>query len=673
MASSGLGQILSLLYWSLCGLIRGGYGEVSSITLNQETFLDPDQNFFLRWGYNSTHIDVEVTAQTLGWLSVAISPNGGMDTSDGMIAWVEDSTGEVTVQDRWLSATKPYSPKRIIYKLDAQQDWVLVSGSQNATHTTIRAIRRLVTCDSEDRPFTKDTVRLLFALHPEDPIPWAVWFSHHAERGTRSLMMLSDSFRVNSTSMQTEKSRDLQQLNIVADKVSISATSRTMYYCSLIKLPTFSEKRHVITTQPVVTKGNEAIVHHVLAYLCKDKIDDTFPERGFDCTYDQPRPMRNLVTSNCTTIIGVFGIGSEPYHYPAEAGFPLTPEMSGRYVFLENHYDNPNGLAITDSSGIRLTTTTKLRPNDAATMMAGYSDVGYSMMIPPKVEDFVIYARCTQNCTVAILPDTGVKIINVLLHTHLLGRKLYLRQIRKNKELAPIAKDEFYDFNYQESQRLNPPRVILPGDELIMECHYNSLARDNVTFGGWGTPEEMCMAFVTYYPATPVITFCSSETSLNSVIPVTGTPFTSVGTSLTANETTDLVTAMQDSEAKRTAYKNYMSTTFQWTQQNLKAMQNLQRFTNYSAHCISNSSKPSPQFLILKPGNYSSYREASTCPVPGPTVRLTSQKQHTSARPKSLPISTPPIRIPSSEAGVFRTDHATVLSIIAVSHIFIFV
>ena len=45
-----------------------------------------------------------------------------------------------------------------------------------------------------------------------------------------------------------------------------------------------------------------------------------------------------------------------------------------------------------------------------------------------------------------------------------------------------MAKDETYDFNYQESQRMNPPKSLLPGDELIMECHYNSMDRNNVTF-----------------------------------------------------------------------------------------------------------------------------------------------------------------------------------------------
>ena len=46
-------------------------------------------------------------------------------------------------------------------ELDDQQDWILVSGDQNATHTTIRAVRKLRTCDSMDRPFA---VKILLPL-----------------------------------------------------------------------------------------------------------------------------------------------------------------------------------------------------------------------------------------------------------------------------------------------------------------------------------------------------------------------------------------------------------------------------------------------------------------------------------------------------------------------------
>lgn len=56
----------------------------------------------------------------------------------------------VSLQDRFLVAEQL---SNVQLRLDAQQDWQLISGSQNATHTVIRAIRKLQTCDAEDRPF----------------------------------------------------------------------------------------------------------------------------------------------------------------------------------------------------------------------------------------------------------------------------------------------------------------------------------------------------------------------------------------------------------------------------------------------------------------------------------------------------------------------------------------
>jgi Copper type II ascorbate-dependent monooxygenase, N-terminal domain len=62
--------------------------------------------------------------------------------------------------------------------------------------------------------------------------------------------------------------------------------------------------------KPTVTAGNEGIVHHLLAYLCNNKIDDRFPNKDFECSFDRENPLRDMVMSNCTTILGVFAVGS---------------------------------------------------------------------------------------------------------------------------------------------------------------------------------------------------------------------------------------------------------------------------------------------------------------------------------------------------------------------------
>jgi len=70
-----------------------------------------------------------------------------------------------------------------------------------------------------------------------------------------------------------------------------------------------------------------------------------------------------------------------------------------------------------------------------------------------------------------------------------------LRHIRNGKELDPLAYDNHYDFNYQEYRKLDKEVTILPGDELIMECEYDT--KRNSTFilvspkRGWGFQQKV--------------------------------------------------------------------------------------------------------------------------------------------------------------------------------------
>ena len=49
-----------------------------------------------------------------------------------------------------------------------------------------------------------------------------------------------------------------------------------------------------------------------------------------------------------------------------------------------------------------------------------------------------------------------------------------------------------------------------PGDELILNCQYNSKDRNDFTLGGESTQEEMCLNFVLYYPRIDM-PFCLSS------------------------------------------------------------------------------------------------------------------------------------------------------------------
>jgi hypothetical protein len=104
-------------------------------------------------------------------------------------------------------------------------------------------------------------------------------------------------------------------------------------------------------------------------------------------------------------------------------------------------------------------------------------------------------------CTSKIPPE-GVHVYNAFLHAHTSARKMKVRHFRNGKELPWIVNDENYDFNYQTNRVLNNEVLLLPGDQLISECTYDTMWKNGSSvIGGHSTTDEMCMVFLAYYPA----------------------------------------------------------------------------------------------------------------------------------------------------------------------------
>lgn len=47
-------------------------------------------------------------------------------------------------------------------------------------------------------------------------------------------------------------------------------------------------------------------------------------------------------------------------------------------------------------------------------------------------------------------------------------------------------------------------RNVLPGDELITECSYDTRGRMRPTLGGYSSKQEMCLSFILHYPRIPL-------------------------------------------------------------------------------------------------------------------------------------------------------------------------
>ncbi|XP_072355246.1 DBH-like monooxygenase protein 1 homolog isoform X2 [Scyliorhinus torazame] len=272
---------------------------------------------------------------------------------------------------------------------------------------------------------------------------------------------------------------------------TIIAFSRDLNSCD--------HKDKIITVEPIIQKGHEHLVHHILLYQCHSILNDSALDVGHEC-YNSNMPDDFF---NCESIILAWAIGGKGFSYPADVGLSLGTSADPVYVMMEMHYDNSNYReGYVDSSGLKLLYTPVLRKYDAGVIETGVW-VSLYHMIPPDMSSYISQGHCSMECLQEALSQekaSGIHVFAVLLHSHLAGRALRIRHFRNDVEQPLLAHDDEFDFNFQEFRYLKEERVLLPGDSLVTECQYNTTFRSNMTWGGLSTKDEMCLSYLLYYP-----------------------------------------------------------------------------------------------------------------------------------------------------------------------------
>lgn len=275
----------------------------------------------------------------------------------------------------------------------------------------------------------------------------------------------------------------------------------TIYWCKIFKAPPLRQKHHIVGYEPLIGLNHTSYVHHMILHECEldpennlAKWEKFSGESGRLCY----GPGMLQEWEKCLTPLVAWAIGSKGENFPSQVGLPLAAKKNSFYM-LEIHFDNPSMEQAQDTSGFRLHYTSDLRQYDGGILTTGI-ELSSFHLIPPYQKHYTTVGYCSNDCTKETFPKEGVHVVSVMLHSHLAGRKLKLRHIRSGKELPPLAQDNHYDFNYQQSRTLSQDTIILPGDGLITECTYSTLDRDRPTLGGYSTTEEMCLAFILHYP-----------------------------------------------------------------------------------------------------------------------------------------------------------------------------
>ncbi|XP_071959951.1 DBH-like monooxygenase protein 1 homolog [Antedon mediterranea] len=308
-------------------------------------------------------------------------------------------------------------------------------------------------------PFiSSDTVRVIWSYHPDDPDSRQTAVYHGPQRrGVKSVVFIDV-----GSSKVSELPEGTTSFDILMDNVLVPEDTVTTYWANHREIPELATPHHVIRIEPIVQPGNEGIVHHLVLKECYGLTNITGNRslHYVDAMYQY---------NACSKMIYAWAVGGGPLEFPENVGYKIAGEDPVKFLQLTIHYDNAQLLkGVYDNSGVRIYYTSNIQQYDSSMLM--------------------------------LLTEGDMKIFAVFLHAHLAGVGIRATHYRNGKYLGEISKDSAYDFDLQEVRYLKEPWIVKPEDDLLVECTYNTMDRTNVTYGGLATTEEMCLAFLFYYP-----------------------------------------------------------------------------------------------------------------------------------------------------------------------------
>ncbi|CAH1230830.1 MOXD1 [Branchiostoma lanceolatum] len=581
-------------------------------TFTHSAYLDSaHEKYYLQWMYDADIITFRVEVATLGYVGFGISPNGDMTGSDIVTGFVTDQ-GDTFFYDRYATA-------RATPTIDASQDWTLEASGENGTHTFLQFSRNLVLCDDTDRTIKAGTTRVIWAYHEEDPRHDTELMYHGETRGARSLMLLS------GPQLTGEMPEDVQSMEFLNDAYAVPYKRVTNYLYRGFKVPDVGGKKHVIAFEPVVQPGHEGLVHHIFLYAC---LEDLNPDLYDGVQHLRQSPDYPEDWRSCKVTIIAWDVGGAGIHYPEQVGLSVGAPGDPTFLLMETHYNNvQHKKGIKDSSGIRLLYTSQLREYDLGFMQLGM-EVRRTQAIPPGCQSFVSVGTCYPDCLENAMEEESIDKINVVgvhFHAHLAARKMRMRHVRNGVELPWLGSDENFDFNFQQTVRLQREVEVLKGDYLILECTYNTEDRRETTYGGARTQDEMCLGHILHYPNMK-LRRCKSNPHRAAYLAALG----ATGVTFSAAKNDFVVTRPPHMAGK--TMKKLLHHFASWNEELRQKFQEVQITGNTSAICLKKDSSyeeyhqqkvtmREPPPVILRP-----YKETDVCKTPRTSTVASSVK-----------------------------------------------
>ena len=257
----------------------------------------------------------------------------------------------------------------------------------------------------------------------------------------------------------------------------------TTYYCTTFEVPS-DQIYHGISFEPILDNLN--VIHHMLIYGCSEDAAKDIGKPG-EC---------GMSSATCRELMAVWSLGLPGQCSPPEAGIRFG-NGTFRYFQIQVHWNNPQHTSTyTDTSGMKMYYTPRLRQNDLGIMWLGQRQLN----IPANTPSTTATSTCTPTCAFDLFSAGAVSVTSSIMHMHLLGKQAAIDLTDSSGVTTRILNNPVYDYNTPKWTDHRPYIEVDGNTTLKTTCTFDSSGRNKVTRYGDATDDEMCYGFLQYFP-----------------------------------------------------------------------------------------------------------------------------------------------------------------------------
>lgn len=240
------------------------------------------------------------------------------------------------------------------------------------------------------------------------------------------------------------------------------------YRCFVVAPPTTSD---TVLTGFEVHPGVSSMVHHIVVFGLET---DEAVAAALAMSGQDGRPgytcFGGAGVGDSSLLVG-WAPGVPVGEYPAGTGVPVS---GGRPMVIQMHYNLAAGIELDE-------TTVDLRFDPSAIPLRSITMFDTDIAIPPNTTDHV-EGQSTS------FGGGDTTVVAVFPHMHQIGKELRV-EVSDGSCALGVPR---WDFHWQQLYSYAQPVVIPGGSQVTLSCRYDSTGRDQTTYFGEGSSEEMC-------------------------------------------------------------------------------------------------------------------------------------------------------------------------------------